>query len=56
MSNYLRELGHHKEAIKQMNRLLSNDPGRFDYLFHKANSLKVLGKEEEAEKLLKEAK
>ena len=52
MSNYLRELGYHKEAIKQMNRLLSNDPGRH-YLFHKANSLKVLGKERRSREVVK---
>ena len=39
-----------------MDKLLENDPNRYDYLFHKANSLRVLGQTEEADRLLEEFK
>ena len=54
-SNYLRELGHHEEAIKVMNDLLKEDPNRVDYMFHKANSLRTLGLHEEAYQEMKKA-
>ena len=34
--------------MAEMDQLLSKDPRRYDYMFHKANSLRTLGRHREA--------
>ena len=48
LSNYLRELNRHDEAIIVMDRLLEKSPERVDYMLHKANSLRTLNQHENA--------
>ena len=48
LSNYLRELNRHEEAINVMDSLLKNNPKRVDYMFHKANSLRTLNQHKKA--------
>lgn len=47
-SNFLRDMGRHQEAILEMDQLLLEYPERVDFLFHRANSLEVVGELEEA--------
>lgn len=47
-SNFLRELGHHEDAVQLMDNLLADYPERVDFYFHKANSLRSLSRHQEA--------
>ena len=55
MTNHLRSFGKHEEAIKQMNALLDREPNRVDFMFHKANRLRALGRNQEAYEVLMQA-
>ena len=39
-----------------LDQLLAKDPARYDYLFHKANSLRTLGRHEEAVEAMQQAR